>query len=107
MALDRRRKLEQALDAAGQKHSSRITFVPYELNPNMPTIGMDRKVYRSNKFGDWARSQAMDEQVTQAGVAAGLTFDYARVGKTPNQSKYSPKLFAAPRHKTFFLNGDR
>ena len=45
---------------------------------------MDRKAYRSGKFGSWARSQAMDAQVTHAGKAVGLEFDYERVKKTPN-----------------------
>jgi predicted DsbA family dithiol-disulfide isomerase len=78
------KKLEQALQEAGQGQTRQISFVPYQLNPAMPADGMDRKAYRSAKFGSWARSQAMDAQVTQAGRAAGVTFDYAQVGRTPN-----------------------
>lgn len=76
--------LERALAASGSSTDRQMTFLPYQLNPDMPVQGMDRKAYRSSKFGSWARSQAMDAQVTQAGKAVGLTFDYERVEKTPN-----------------------
>jgi predicted DsbA family dithiol-disulfide isomerase len=77
-------KLEQALQATGEGQTSQISFVPYQLNPTMPAGGMDRKLYRSTKFGSWARSQVMDAQVAQAGLVAGVTFNYAQVGRTPN-----------------------
>lgn len=76
--------LDRALAATGLSETRRITYVPYQLNPNMPAQGMDRKAYRSDKFGSWARSQAMDAQVTLAGQAVGLVFDYERTERTPN-----------------------
>lgn len=76
--------LERALAVSGLSADHPIMFVPYQLNPQMPRQGMDRKAYRSAKFGNWARSQAMDAQVTHAGKAIGLEFDYARVEKTPS-----------------------
>ncbi|AZF05358.1 2-hydroxychromene-2-carboxylate isomerase/DsbA-like thioredoxin domain [Pseudomonas sp. R5-89-07] len=76
--------LERALAASGFSADPPIRFLPYQLNPDMPVRGMDRKAYRCAKFGSWARSQAMDAQVTQAGKAVGLEFDYDRVEKTPN-----------------------
>jgi len=75
--------LERALAASGFSTDRPISFLPYQLNPDMPVRGMDRKAYRSGKFGSWARSQAMDAQVTHAGKAVGLEFDYERVEKTP------------------------
>jgi predicted DsbA family dithiol-disulfide isomerase len=77
-------KLEQALQATGETQIDPIRFIPYQLNPTMPAGGMDRKLYRSAKFGSWARSQAMDAQVAQAGRVAGVTFNYAQVSRTPN-----------------------
>jgi len=76
--------LERALDASDLSADSHITFIPFQLNPEMPVQGMDRKAYRSAKFGSWARSQAMDAQVTYAGQAVGLKFDYELAEKTPN-----------------------
>ena len=44
-----------------------LQWLPFELNPNMPSEGMDRKTYRSRKFGSWERSQAMDAQTVAGG----------------------------------------
>lgn len=76
--------LDRALSETGLDDSVQVHFVPYQLNPDMPAQGMNRRDYRTAKFGSWARSQAMDAQVTQAGVAAGLVFNYERIEKTPN-----------------------
>lgn len=76
--------LDHALTQTGLDDTVRVHFVPYELNPDMPVQGMNRREYRAAKFGSWARSQAMDAQVTQAGLAAGLAFNYALIEKTPN-----------------------
>lgn len=62
----------------------RLRYRPYELNPTMPRTGMDRRDYRSAKFGSWAHSQALDADVAQAGRAAGLDFHHERIARTPN-----------------------
>ncbi|WP_261525642.1 DsbA family oxidoreductase [Burkholderia multivorans] len=77
-------RLAQAIDAVGLTSNVKVRFVPFELNPSMPAGGMDRKAYRSAKFGSWARSQALDAHVAEAGRAAGLVFDHARIARTPN-----------------------
>ncbi|WP_423396179.1 DsbA family oxidoreductase [Burkholderia sp. LMG 21824] len=77
-------RLAQAFDEAGVAGNVSVRFVPFELNPTMPAGGIDRKAYRSAKFGSWARSQALDAHVAEAGRAAGLVFDHARIARTPN-----------------------
>ncbi|OAJ54945.1 disulfide bond formation protein DsbA [Paraburkholderia ginsengiterrae] len=77
-------KLKQAISEANAGGQTKLVFVPYELNPDMPVEGRDRKEYRSAKFGSWARSQIMDAQVTAAGRQAGLEFNYALAKRTPN-----------------------
>ena len=77
-------RLAEAIEAAGLAGAVNVRFVPFELNPTMPVGGIDRKAYRSAKFGSWARSQALDAHVADAGRAAGLVFDHARIARTPN-----------------------
>jgi predicted DsbA family dithiol-disulfide isomerase len=76
--------LAAALEQVGSDVASSICYVPFELNPAMRAEGMDRRAYRSRKFGSWTRSQAMDVQVTAAGLTAGARFDYDKVLRTPN-----------------------
>jgi predicted DsbA family dithiol-disulfide isomerase len=78
---------KKLVDAVSEEEASanvKYVFVPYELNPDMPEEGRDRKAYRTAKFGSWARSQAMDAHVTDEGRLHGLSFDYDRVKRTPN-----------------------
>jgi predicted DsbA family dithiol-disulfide isomerase len=77
-------KLVNAVAEEGASSNVKYVFVPYELNPDMPEEGRDRKAYRTAKFGSWARSQAMDAHVTDEGRLHGLSFDYENVKRTPN-----------------------
>jgi len=77
-------KLMEAVSEEGASGNVKYVFVPYELNPDMPEEGRDRKAYRTAKFGSWARSQAMDVHVTDEGRLHGLSFDYEKVKRTPN-----------------------
>lgn len=78
------RNLAAALAEPGSHTPVSVRYVPFELNPAMSADGMDRRAYRSQKFGSWARSQSMDAQVTAAGLAAGALFNYDKVLRTPN-----------------------
>lgn len=87
--------LKAALEQAQLDEAPTIQYVPYELNPGMPKDGVDRKAYRSAKFGSWARSQAMDADVTLIGKRAGVEFNYDRVAVTPNTRQAHRLMFFA------------
>ena len=50
----------------------------------MPKEGMNRKEYRTAKFGSWERSLDLDAQVAAAGRAEGIPFAYDKIERTPN-----------------------
>jgi predicted DsbA family dithiol-disulfide isomerase len=79
-----RRRLEAGIKLLGASEPPDILWRPFELNPEMPKAGLDRKAYRSAKFGSWERSQAMDRDVAATGKTLGLDFNYDRVLVTPN-----------------------
>lgn len=68
--------------SAGVKLS--VHWRPFELNPHLPTEGLDRKIYRSCKFGSWENSQRLDAQVTAAAAQVGLTIRHDLMKRTPN-----------------------
>jgi predicted DsbA family dithiol-disulfide isomerase len=78
-----KRRLEQAIALAG-RGDVRVQWHPFELNPRMPKAGMNRKEYRSAKFGSWERSLALDAQVTAVGLAEGIPFAFDKIERTPN-----------------------
>ena len=85
----------------------------------MPVDGLDRRVYRSAKFGSWEESQRLDAQVAAAGAEVGIAFRHDRMKRTPNtfrghvllaaalkdsvemQGKVAERLFQA-----YFVNGE-
>jgi predicted DsbA family dithiol-disulfide isomerase len=79
-----KRRLERAIAALAPDVSASITWRPFELNPELPKAGMDRRAYRSAKFGSWQRSQALDAQVATAGRSEGLVFNHDKMERTPN-----------------------
>ncbi|MEM9030720.1 MAG: DsbA family oxidoreductase [Pseudomonadota bacterium] len=79
-----KRRLDAALLMLGDDMAFSITWRPFELNPDMPREGRDRKTYRSEKFGSWERSLELDEQVKSAAAEDGLVFHHDRMAVTPN-----------------------
>lgn len=77
-------RLVKALATLPEGITVEMCWRPFELNPDMPVQGVDRKTYRSMKFGSWARSQAMDAHTVQVGKDDGIAFDYTAIEKTPN-----------------------
>ncbi len=77
-------RLEKALAAVKDRFEARVTWHPFELNPDMPKEGLNRKEYRSAKFGSWEKSLALDEQVKQAGAGEGIVFRHDLMERTPN-----------------------
>jgi predicted DsbA family dithiol-disulfide isomerase len=61
-----------------------VGWLPYQLNPDMPAAGVDRRDYRTAKFGSWERSLELDAQVAEAGRAAGVAFRHDLMLRTPN-----------------------
>ena len=79
-----KRRLDCVIAALSPHVAASITWRPFELNPEMPKAGIDRRAYRSAKFGSWQRSQALDAQVAAAGGLDGLVFNHDKMERTPN-----------------------
>src|SRR6266581_770360 len=79
-----KQRLDSAIAAIAPDVTASVTWRPFELNPEMPKAGVDRRAYRSAKFGSWQHSQALDAQVAAAGRSEGLVFNHDRMERTPN-----------------------
>ena len=77
-----KRRMEKAVGQ--QSGGAKISWHPFQLNPEMPREGVDREIYRSKKFGSWERSRAMDAEVTAVGKSVGIEFRYDLQTNTPN-----------------------
>jgi predicted DsbA family dithiol-disulfide isomerase len=80
-------RLNQAIKQLNSSVKFHRIWYPFELNPEMPEAGMDRKAYRSQKFGSWEYSQQLDSGTVQATQADGIAFRYDLMTVTPNTLK--------------------
>jgi predicted DsbA family dithiol-disulfide isomerase len=88
-----KRRLEKAAALLGKKVE--VHWLPFELNADMPVDGLDRRVYRSTKFGSWEQSQRRDAQVAAAGAEVGIAFRHDLMKRTPNTFRGHVLLAAA------------
>lgn len=75
--------LDRALEAAGD-HPFVIEWHPFQLNPEMPAEGMDRRTYLETKFGGKEGAVQAYLPVQQHADKAGLKIDLEGIKRTPN-----------------------
>lgn len=78
---------KSGLDRALEKnpdHPFRIEWHPFQLNPDMPREGMDRRTYLETKFGGKENAVRVYGQIADAAEAAGLTVNFEGIKRTPN-----------------------
>ena len=75
--------LDRALEKAGD-HPFLIEWHPFQLNPEMPAGGMDRRAYLEAKFGGKDGAVRAYAPVVEHAEKAGLSINFEGIGRTPN-----------------------
>ncbi len=75
--------LDRALEAHPD-HPFEIEWHPFQLNPDMPAGGMDRRAYLETKFGGRENAVTVYARIAEAADAAGLKIDFEGITRTPN-----------------------
>jgi predicted DsbA family dithiol-disulfide isomerase len=70
--------------AAGVEHPFTIEWHPFQLNPDMPADGMDRREYLETKFGGKENAIRVYGQIAEHAETAGVEIDFAAIKRTPN-----------------------
>lgn len=78
-----KKRIETALDSFGADRVE-ISWRPYQLAPDMPKEGMDRKTYYNLKFGDNPKIKEMSDQLVVLGKQAGIRFNFDDIAWSPN-----------------------
>jgi predicted DsbA family dithiol-disulfide isomerase len=81
-----KRRFELAL-AERPQYEPRVTWRPFELNPDMPWEGVEREGYLAAKVGDRARVAAMEEVLVRHGEAVGVQFRFDLIQRVPNSRR--------------------
>ena len=75
--------LDRALEARPD-HALTIQWHPFQLNPDMPPEGADRRTYLETKFGGKENAVRVYARIAEAAEAAGLSIDFGGIERTPN-----------------------
>lgn len=82
-----KRQIEAALaQFAGRNPGAeppRVTWRPFQLNPQLPPEGISRRDYVERKFGA-ARSGNVHARVSAVGAEHGIAFAFERIERQPN-----------------------
>lgn len=75
--------LERAL-ADNPAHPFSIRWHPFQLNPNLPAEGVDKRSYLERAFGGAARVDAVHERLRETARAAGIALNPDLPQRIPN-----------------------
>lgn len=71
------KRLEKAISELGMQDQVEIEWQPFELNPQMPAIGQNVIEHITEKYGSTvAQQEESKQQMVEAGLELGFTFDY-------------------------------
>ena len=111
-----KRRLERAL-AERPEAGMAVAWRTFQLNPDMPGEGMDRRRYLELKFGGPDNAKRIYDRVREAGREEGIAFVFDDISRTPNTiASHRLIRFASRRMKTdaavsalfdaYFLRGE-
>ncbi len=82
-----KRRLESALKLYRERNPGaaepKVTWHPFQLNPDMPAEGIDRDEYVKRKFGA-GRAGQIYGRITAIGREVGIPFDFTKLTRQPN-----------------------
>ena len=79
-----KRRLERALAAKSDDIKVVIGWKPFQLNPEMPEGGMDRRDYLEAKFGGKGGAKKAYSAIEEAGKSEDLDFNFGGMVRQPN-----------------------
>ncbi len=78
-----KKRMEIAI-AARPEMQIDLAYRVFQLNPDMPREGMDRREHLRLKFGESKGPSAVMDALMQAGRELGIEFNFSRITRTPN-----------------------
>jgi predicted DsbA family dithiol-disulfide isomerase len=78
-----KRRFDLAI-AARPQYEPRVTWRPFELNPEIPAEGVDRATYLAARLGSRERVADAHAELKRQGAAAGIEFRFDLIQRMPN-----------------------
>lgn len=111
-----KRRLERALSERDDSNMT-INWHAYQLNPDMPVIGMSHEAYLVTKFGSPERAENAFSTIARAGHSERIAFNFEGISRMPNTLQSHRLIRLAARHQcqapiveglfqAFFVDGE-
>jgi len=78
------KKLSEAMTQLDDQISFEVNWKPYELHPEIPKEGFDKKEYYKIKFGESSGSNDKFSLISEEGKKVGLEFNFKKSKNLPN-----------------------
>ena len=78
------KKLSEAMTQLDDQISFEVNWKPYELHPEIPKEGFDKKEYYKIKFGESSGSNDKFNFISEEGKKVGLEFNFKKSKNLPN-----------------------
>ena len=89
--------LQKAIKELKDQIEFEINWKPYELHPEIPQNGYDKKLYLQQKFGDLSGRQSPYKQIEEIGDSLGFEFNFSKTERIPNTFNAHRLLWKAKR----------
>ena len=89
--------LQKAIKELKDQIEFEISWKPYELHPEIPQNGYDKKLYLQQKFGDLSGRQSPYKQIEEIGYSLGFEFNFSKTERIPNTFNAHRLLWKAKR----------
>ena len=89
--------LQKAIKELKDQIEFEISWKPYELHPEIPQNGYDKKLYLQQKFGDLSGRQSPYKQIEEIGDSLGFEFNFSKTERIPNTFNAHRLLWKAKR----------
>ena len=101
-----RRRLARAIELRPQLTINTV-WQPFQLNPEIPAEGIDRRHRRLGKPDDFDRLTAMERVLEESGAKDGIHFKFDRITRMPNTMAAHRLMRLAARFKKDSALADR
>lgn len=76
--------LQKAMTQLSPKVEFEINWKPYELHPEIPENGYDKKLYMQQRFGNLTGKASPYKQIEKIGKSLGFDFNFSKSERIPN-----------------------
>ena len=89
------KNLQKAMAELQKEIEFEINWKPYELHPEIPENGYDKKLYMKQKFGDQTGNFSPYKQIEELGKGLGFEFNFSKSERIPNTFRAHRLLWKA------------